>query len=227
MNPRSSSSTLPSLKTLLVTACALAGLSASSLWADTVYFSSTTGAGSYPTGARAGYSDVGMQAANSSTHTTAAGNIGSYTRYKTCAALATTTATISWAGDAAGSVKPGTPYGVYTLYSAMAVPTYEPTMSYTIAAVSGCRYDSTGADATAFRANGNSWRQNGLIIVDGNTPVTTPVFTYTFTYTAGNGSARLYIDNFQLSLLGQAVHISTSRPPPPRWLQITAARSAR
>ena len=37
MNPRGSSFTLSSLKTLLVTACMVAGLSASSLFADPVY----------------------------------------------------------------------------------------------------------------------------------------------------------------------------------------------
>ena len=41
--------------------------------------------------------------------------------------------------------------------------------------------------------------------------MTTPVFRYDLTYTFGASGNRLYFDNFQLNLTGQAVHIST--PP--------------
>src|ERR1035438_2875256 len=73
MNPRSSVSTLSSLKTLLVTACVLAGLMASSLRADTVYVQ--CGISTYYNG----YSD------SAPSHTSSTGGFAGTATYKSTA----------------------------------------------------------------------------------------------------------------------------------------------
>src|ERR1017187_7836701 len=196
MIPRGSFFTLSSLKTLLVTVCALAGLSASSLRAaETVYFSATTSSSAM----RTGYSEPSAFTGYSSSHSTASGAIGTYCRYKTDQVASTPSFTISWAGDAGGSVKPTIPYGVYILNYSHGAVTLISSATYSIAANSGsCGYSTSGRSTTAFSTSAaNTWVPLGLITMTGPT-VTTPNFTTTISFTVGTGSLRVAADNFQL-----------------------------
>jgi hypothetical protein len=158
---------------------------------------------------RTGYSEPSAFTGYSSSHSTASGAIGTYCRYKTDQVASTPSFTISWAGDAGGSVKPTIPYGVYILNYSHGAVTLISSATYSIAANSGsCGYSTSGRSTTAFSTSAaNTWVPLGLITMTGPT-VTIPNFTTTISFTVGTGSLRVAADNFQLVSLGVAVNIA-------------------
>jgi hypothetical protein len=204
-------SSLFRLKAFVLALLTLFGLSASTLWAESVYFSTVKVGGAL----RTGLNENGHTFATSSGHTTASGAIGASCRYKGTTAADTAKDTITWPGSSDGdnSLPPTIAYGVYTLkHSKGSSSTDNNTTTYTISADSNCRYQSDGKVAKAFgsaNANPNTWQQLGVLVLD-STPHA-PVFSVNFTIPAESGM-RLQVDNFQLSSIGLAVHIGTQPP---------------
>lgn len=192
------------------------GLSAPSLRADVVYFSSIKSDGA---SIRAGWTDYDM-ASSGNYHTAAPGNIGATkSRYTRNSTSNQSWGQIVWAGDSDGSVRPaGGAYAVYDLATAHWEATYISGNVVQSVTYINCGGNASTTGAFAKQAT-DDWQLIGQLWLDGAADAPTIRFNY-LSGSYGASATSWYFDNFKLTLLTNdlgetlyAAHIDTQPTP--------------